>query len=50
MTTVELDHSYIASDDELKWLNFKAFCGVDFEPTFWSLTDETKEYLLKSQK
>ena len=41
--------SNILSNDELKWLNFKAFCGVDFNPTFWNLSDNTKKYLLELQ-
>ena len=48
--TRKIDHSYHLSDDELKWLNFKAFCGVDFEPKFWNFSEETKEYLLKIQE
>ena len=36
---------YIPSNDELDTLNLKAFCGEYFNPTFWSLSKETRDYL-----
>lgn len=43
--TRRVDNYYISSADELKDLNLKGFCGESFEPSFWSLEDETKQYL-----
>lgn len=34
---------------ELKDVNLKAFCGEYFEPKFWSLSPETKQYLCELQ-
>ena len=38
-------HGHVPSNDELDKLNLKAFCGEYFNPTFWSLSKETKDYL-----
>ncbi|WP_407394219.1 ATP-dependent helicase [Methanobrevibacter sp.] len=48
--TRRCDKRYISSADELKELNLKAFCGENFEPAFWALADETKEYLKNLQE
>lgn len=40
---------YVPSNDELSELNLKAFCGEYFNPTFWSLSKETKDYLSSIQ-
>ena len=38
-------HGHVPSNEELDTLNLKAFCGEYFNPEFWSLSKETKEYL-----
>ncbi|MFM5882743.1 UvrD-helicase domain-containing protein [Methanobrevibacter gottschalkii] len=47
--TRSLDKGHVLSGNELDELNLKAFCGEYFEPTFWSLEDETKTYLTTLQ-
>lgn len=39
----------IPASDELKETNLKMFCGDYFEPAFWSLSDDTKEYIRELQ-
>ncbi|MBR4447918.1 ATP-dependent DNA helicase, partial [Methanobrevibacter sp.] len=48
--TRRVDNAYISSADELKDLNLKGFCGETFEPSFWCLEDETKQYLTNLQE
>ena len=43
------DVGHIPSNDELKELNLKAFCGEYFETSLFSLDDSTKEYLSNLQ-
>lgn len=46
----KLDHSYGMSNLEKKWLNLRAFCGIDFIPKFRKLSVETKRYLMELQE
>ena len=43
------DVGHIPSNDELKELNLKAFCGEYFETSLFSLDDSTKDYLSNLQ-
>lgn len=43
--TRNTNKGYIPSKDELDKWNLTAFCGELFNPTFWSLSAETKQYL-----
>ena len=36
---------HVLSTNEFKENNIKAFCGDYFEPAFWSLSEETKQYI-----
>ncbi len=47
--TRNTNYGYILSSDELNERNLKAFCGEYFEPTFWSLSEDTKNYLTDLQ-
>ena len=40
------DKNYFSSEDELKEENLKQFCTETDEDMIWSLTDETKQYLI----
>ena len=43
--TRKLNKSYISSQDEYYWLNLSGFYNEDLEGAFWSLTDQTKDYI-----
>ena len=47
--TRKVDNRYVTDTDEYDWLNFKGFCLKDLDGIFWSLSDETKEYLTNLQ-
>ena len=36
---------HVLSSNEFEESNIKAFCGEYFEPAFWSLSEDTKEYI-----
>ena len=44
--TRRTDKNYFPTEDELKEQNLKQFCGECDEDMIWSLTDETKQYLI----
>ena len=48
--TRKVDSRYVTDTDEYDWLNFKGFCLNDLEGIFWSLGDETKNYLTGLQE
>lgn len=48
--TRRTDKYYFSSEDELKEGNLKQFCAENDEGMIWSLTDETKRYLLELQE